>query len=373
MMKMLENSEMQSRLDQVQHWLIENQLDAMLCTLGQNFRYLFGLGAEPSERLVLAYIERDNSPKIVLPEFEVGNFAKYTPLDKSDLIGWEETGNPFMKVKDLFQKNNLSHSQVVVSPDMPYTFFSRIQKQLQSVSFHDGLSMFEELRMKKTDKEVEYLRKASELSARGIEFGFENLREGMTEIELAAIIRGFFMDNNTDKEPFVLVQFGENGADPHAGPSSRKLTKGDVVLIDAGMTYKGYWGDITNTSFFGEPTKEFLECYSIVEESNDQAIKIAKAGSSGADVDNMARQIITEKGYGEYFISRTGHGIGLDIHEAPYIISTNTRPLELQNTFTVEPGIYIPGKFGIRIEDDVIALKDCGERLSTPKRRYWEQ
>jgi len=227
--------------------------------------------------------------------------------------------------------------------------------------------------MIKTAKELQYLRKASELSAQGIEVGFANLQAGITEIEVAALIRQYYTDQGTDKEPFVIVQFGENAADPHAGPSSRKLRKGDVVLIDAGMTQNGYWGDITNTTFFGEPTEEFLKCYAIVEEANEAGVRAAKIGASGADVDHAARAVIEESGYGKYFLSRTGHGIGLDVHEAPYIISTNDSPLELNNVFTVEPGIYIAGKFGIRIEDDVIAQAETGERLSSPTRRYWEQ
>jgi Xaa-Pro aminopeptidase len=372
-MSFLEPTEMQNRFDRISRWLTEHDLDAVICALGQNFQYLFGLGAHPSERLVLAVIPKDQPPKIILPSFETGNFAKYTPMEPKDLIGWEETANPFQMVKTLFEKTNLSGKNVVVSPQMPYSFFSRIQNQVPSVNFHDGLSLFENLRMKKTEEELQCLRKASELSAQGIELGFENLREGITELELATIIRRFYTEQGTDKEPFVIVQFGENAADPHAGPSLRTLRKGDIVLIDAGMTQNGYWGDITNTTFFGEPTEEFLKYYAIVEKANEAGVQAAKIGTSGADVDRAARSVIEASGYGEYFLSRTGHGIGLDVHEAPYIISTNNRPLELNNVFTVEPGIYIAGKFGIRIEDDVIAQSATGERLSSPLRRYWEQ
>ncbi len=372
-MSFLEPTEMQNRLDRISCWLTEHNQDAVICALGLNFQYVFGLGAHPSERLVLAVLPKDQPPKIILPAFETGNFTKHTPMEKENLIGWEETENPFEMVKTLFEKTNLSGKNVVVSPQMPYSFFSRIQNQVPSVNFHDGLSLFENLRMKKTAKELQYLRKASELSAQGIELGFENLREGITEIELATIIRQYYTEQGTDKEPFVIVQFGENAADPHAGPSSRKLHQGDVVLIDAGMTHQGYWGDITNTTFFGEPSEEFLKCYAIVEDANEQGVRAAKVGASGANVDRAARSVIEASGYGEYFISRTGHGIGLDVHEAPYIISTNNRALELNNVFTVEPGIYIAGKFGIRIEDDVIAQSATGERLSSPTRRYWEQ
>ncbi|MHA1744781.1 MAG: M24 family metallopeptidase [Promethearchaeota archaeon] len=371
-MSLLEPVEMQNRLDRISHWLTDHDQDAVICTLGQNFQYTFGLDAHLSERLVLAVIPKDQPPKIILPSFEKGNFSKHTPMSADRLIGWEETENPFEMVKTLFEKTNLLEKNVVVSPQMPYSFFSRIQNQVPSVKFSDGLSLFENLRMKKTANELQYLRKASELSAQGIELGFENLREGITELELATIIRQFYTEQGTDKEPFCIVQFGKNAANPHAGPSSRTLRKGDIVLIDAGMTHHGYWGDITNTTFFGEPTEEFLKCYAIVEKANEAGVQAAKVGASGADVDRAARSVIEASGYGEYFLSRTGHGIGLDVHESPYIISTNNSPLELNNVFTVEPGIYIAGKFGIRIEDDVIAQPEAGERLSSPTRRYWE-
>ncbi len=152
-----------------------------------------------------------------------------------------------------------------------------------------------------------------------------------------------------------------------------KLKRDEVVLIDAGTSYNGYIGDITNTTVFGHPSEKFLEIYNIVEEANHRARDSVSVGISPSQVDAAARDYIVEKGYGQYFTHRTGQGIGLDVHEAPYIIQTNLVPLESKNTFTIEPGIYIPRKFGVRIEDDVVTKSDGCEQLSSPIRRYWEK
>ena len=311
-------------------------------------------------------------PKFILPRFEKGNFANNTSLQEDQLIGWEEIEDPFALVAKTMKNLEVSSGIIAISPQMPYTMFSRIQANLPAAQFRDGLAIFEEARISKSQDEIEHLKKASILSAEGIEAAFDILKEGITELEVAKFVKDYYEERTNGEESFVAVQFGENSANPHAGPSMRKLKQGDVVLIDAGTTLNGYWGDITNTTFFGTPTEEFLKVYTIVENANQQAITMGKLGKTGHDVDAAARYVIEDSGYGKYFTHRTGHGIGLDIHETPYMLATNMKPLKLNNTFTVEPGIYLPGKFGIRIEDDVFAQESTGTRLSSPKRRCWE-
>lgn len=363
--------DLQQNLKRIQVLLKNHKIDAMLCTLGQNFRYIFGLNAHPSERLVVALIAPLSEPIIVLPSFERGNVAQGTFLQKDQLVGWEETEDPYALVAEKLVQLHIANGVIAISPQMPYTMFSHIQEKLPDANFCDGLSVFEEARISKTDHEIEMLRKASNLSAEGIEAAFNILSEGMTELEVAKFIKDYYTERTNGEDSFIIVQFGENSSNPHAGPTSKKLKKGDVVLIDAGTTLDGYWGDITNTTFFGEPTDEFLRIYDIVERANQAAVIMGKVGKTGHEVDAAARKIIQESGYGEYFTHRTGHGIGLDIHESPYMLATNKTPLLLNNVYTVEPGIYLPGKFGVRIEDDVFAQKMSGVRLSAPKRRFW--
>ncbi|WP_371806112.1 M24 family metallopeptidase [Candidatus Lokiarchaeum ossiferum] len=362
---------LQQNVKRIQTLLKNHAIDAMLCTLGQNFRYVFGLNAHPSERLIVALISPLSEPLIILPSFEMGNVAQGTFLQENQLIGWEEIEDPFALVAKKLTQLHVEEGKIAISPQMPYTMFSRIQEKLPNAQFCDGLSIFEEARISKTDHEIEMLKKASSLSAEGIEAAFHILSEGMTELDVAKFIKDYYAERTNGEDSFVIVQFGENSSNPHAGPTSRKLKKGDVVLIDAGTTLDGYWGDITNTTFFGTPTEEFLKIYGIVERANQAAVLMGKIGKTGHEVDAAARQVIQESGYGEFFTHRTGHGIGLDIHESPYMLATNENPLLLNNVYTVEPGIYLPGKFGVRIEDDVFAQDKSGVRLSTPKRRFW--
>ncbi|MHA1167420.1 MAG: M24 family metallopeptidase, partial [Candidatus Hodarchaeales archaeon] len=156
-------------------------------------------------------------------------------------------------------------------------------------------------------------------------------------------------------------------------PTDKKLRKNEVVLIDAGTSIEGYNGDITNTTFFGKPAEEFLQVYSFVEEAQDRAVKAAKVNAIPEEVDAIARDYLNSEGYGDYFTHRTGHGLGLEVHEDPYIVKGNRIPLGMNNVFSIEPGVYMPGKFGVRIEDIVIAKKSSGERTCNPTRRYWEK
>ena len=194
----------------------------------------------------------------------------------------------------------------------------------------------------------------------------------MTEKDLAQILIKEMGDRSNEPVQFAAVQFGENTADPHAQPTMRKLHKDEAMIIDAGTSIEGYNGDITNTSFFGKPSKEFLDVYAIVEEAQERTVQASKPGISGADLDAVARNFITEKGYGQYFTHRTGHGIGLDVHEEPYIVGTNKTPLLVNQSHSVEPGIYLAGKFGVRIEDIVFVGKQGGIRSAKVNRRLWE-
>jgi Xaa-Pro dipeptidase len=359
-------------LSKVQAILEDRKIDLLLCTLGQNFRYISGFNEHISERITVALISPSDPLTIVLPSFEKGTLMHFSSIQEDQLIGWEEIEDPFEILAKTIENLHIKHNSIAISPQMPYTFFSRIQEKLPSVQFHDGLSIFEEARISKTEYEIEQLMKASALSAKGIEAALAILKEGISELEVAKFIKDFFNEHANGEPTFEIVQFGENSANPHAMPTNRQLKTGDVVIIDAGTSINGYSGDITCTTFFGNPTDEFLKIYAVVAEANQKAVEMGKVGKTGKDVDAAARNVIEKSGYGKYFIHRTGHGLGLDTHESPYMVGTNEKPLKLNTTFTVEPGIYIPGKFGVRIEDDVIAQESTGKRLSNPIRRFWE-
>jgi Xaa-Pro dipeptidase len=213
--------------------------------------------------------------------------------------------------------------------------------------------VIEEARLTKDKAELAAMRKACRMTLEVMASVPRIARTGMTELELARKIGG------------GIVQFGENAAVPHGGPSDRKLRKGDVILVDTGHTADGYWSDLTRTFFFGRKTRDFKEVYEVVERAQKAGIKAVKPGATCQSVDRAARKVIEDAGYGDYFIHRTGHGLGLDIHERPYLVKGNRTRLRPGMTVTIEPGIYLPGRFGVRIEDDVVVTKTGRRVLSS--------
>jgi Xaa-Pro dipeptidase len=366
------NKEFQLRIEKTQKLLRDRSIQALICTLGTNFQYLLNAGSESFERLVVAIIKSNGTPHLLCPAFELQNYLENTPLSQDNISVWEEIENPFLLLKKICIDKGIHDTNIAISPQTSFTVFSKIKSVLPDATFVDALPIMEAVRIAKTDQEIEFMKKASHFSARGIEAALDLLVVGITEKEVSALVEKKMSSLSGESSLFALVQFGANSSNPHGSPSNKKLKKDEVVLIDAGTSYQGYVGDITNTTVFGKPNEKFLEIYNIVEEANYCATTSGRVGILPSQVDAAARDYIIEKGYGQYFTHRTGHGIGLDVHEAPYIIQTNLVPLGLSNTYTIEPGIYLPGKFGVRIEDDVFVKINGCEQLSSPIRRYWE-
>ena len=371
----ISDNEYNLRVTKIQDYIKKSDIDALLVTLGKNFQYTFGSKAKPTERLTLGIISvKAEKPRMICPAFEVTNIEKTTPVPKDLIFSWEETESPFILVKEVLTDLSLADSTIAISPQTPFTHFKKIEQELPKATFIDGYSAFRRVRMEKTETEVKLLQLANKATSNGIEATFSQLKEGLTEKDVSKIVSKEMSDRSGEASQFAAVQFGENSADPHGLPTNRKLKKGEVVLIDAGTSVEGYNGDITNTTFFGTPTKAFLEVYDIVEEAQQRAVDKSQEGVAPEDVDDAARSFIEAKGYGKYFTHRTGHGIGLDVHEDPYIVSKNKEPLLLHTTHSVEPGIYMNGKFGVRIEDIVIVNQGkSATRSADVKRRFWEK
>lgn len=369
----IKQSDYTYRLEKIQALLQDQQQDALLLTLGKNFQYLLGSNAHLMERLVLAIVPSEGQPELVSPTFEVGNFAKTTPIPLDRIHPWEETEDPYQLTKEVLGRLGIADGSFVLTPSTPFTLYSKIHSYLPHAAFTDAYPLLKDARLSKTEGELACLQEANTLTAQAIEATFDQLEEGMTEKEVAVLLRRELTDRSGEEVPFAIVQFGVNTADPHGLPTDKKLQPGEVVLIDAGTTVEGYNGDITNTTVFGKPSADFLKVYAIVEEAQERAVDKARDGTPAEQVDQAARAYITEEGYGQYFTHRTGHGVGLDVHEDPYIVGGNVTPLALGQTHSVEPGIYIPGQFGVRIEDIVEVGQDRAIRLANPARRYWER
>ncbi|MHA1990172.1 MAG: M24 family metallopeptidase [Candidatus Hodarchaeales archaeon] len=369
----LTTDEFKIRIDKVQTLLKKFDLDGLIATLEVNFRYLFKSDAHISERLTAVILPKQGKPSLITPLFEKQNMLNSTPLGEDQIYTWEETEDPYVLLASECKRLDLSVAKLSLTPYTPYTVFKQLQSSLPKASFSDSFDIFKEARITKTETELNLLRLAAKYSADAIETSIINhLSSGMTENELSTKVSQELTNLSGEPAHFALVQFGENSAISHSMPTQKKLNNNSVVLIDAGTSVHGYNGDITNTTFFGNPSDEFLEIYGIVEQANEVGVQSAKANTPCEDVDRYTRAVIKEKGYGKFFTHRTGHGIGLEVHEDPYIVEGNKKPLELNQVHSVEPGIYLPNKFGVRIEDDVIVGSNNGLRAVNPNRRLWE-
>jgi Xaa-Pro dipeptidase len=351
-----------NNVSRLQVMLRKSNIDCVIVPLGINFRWLFNSLEEPSERLLVGIIDSENPPQLLVPTFEVERIKKMTGV--RECIGWDEMQDPYDFLSDIIPER--SRNLIGIEPKMWFSVYNNIFKVFPNNKFINAESIFIELRAVKDKEEQNYLAKASQKSGDAIVDTFNELEVGISESEVKKILVKKLTWGPREKAG-ALVQFGDNSAFPHYHGGETKLKKDNVVLIDAGGTFNNYWGDITITTVFGKASRRFKEIYDIVFDANVKGKESAAQNNLPCEVDNITRNHITKKGYGEYFTHRTGHGIGLEVHEHPYIVGNNQKPLIPGNAFTVEPGIYLPGEFGVRIEDDVIKTSTGIETSKIPR------
>ncbi len=349
-----------NRISKLRSGLKNKNIDAALIIPGPNLRYFTGFKVEAFERLLTLIIPTYSSElSLITPMLEYER-AKALGIEGLSIIGYRDDEDPY---EILVKRLKDAGAEVVgVEGFMPFRTVSKLLKAGFRLTEVDDLVY--SMRITKDTYEVELMRRASRIDEEAIKEGFRNLKSGLTEKEVSRIVREKAEELGAEEVPFCVVQSGPNTALPHAESSSRRIEVGDVVLFDVGVRVEGYFADITRTVVLGEPKPEHMKIYNIVKEAQERAIKAVKPGVTAESIDATARNIIEESGYGEYFIHRTGHGLGLEVHEEPYIRAGNKMVLKEGMAFTVEPGIYLPGKFGVRIEDDIVVTKDGFEDLT---------
>ncbi len=360
--------ELAKRWSVAQSKLAEKEIDALLIPLGVNFQYFFGKAGNPSERFLCGIIPKEGDPFLLTPAFERSNFAKATGIE--DIIIWEETESPYRNLAKELDERKIG-SKIGVDPKLWIVEVERLRKVTER-KFYSAGSIIDNLRLIKSEWEIEQLKAAAKASAEGIMATFERLREGMTEKEVVPLLNEELSARSGNPITYALVQFGPNSALPHGYPTDRKLKSGDVVLLDVGTNVNGYQGDITITKPFGRAPEKFHEIYDIVYDANRKAFAADQEGAIPSELDKIARSYIEDHGYGRFFTHRLGHGLGLEVHEHPYLVGTNNVPMIAGSAHTIEPGIYIEGKFGVRIEDDVYVTKDGAKRLFDVPRYTWD-
>ncbi len=360
---------LEERQKRLKELMKTNGSECLLLFPGVDLFYSTGLEIHASERLTTAIIPADTDPIIICPSFEKTRLER--GIETGTIRTWAEDENPFELLGKTLQELDVDQKQIALDNKLWFEWFLKIREQIPKATFVDAKAIVQASRLIKSEGEISLLREATKIAANSIKDTFAEAEVGMTELEIVKIVSEK-LAKASGTAAFATVQSGPNTAIPHAGPSERKIEKNDVLLIDAGPKYKGYLGDITITSVIGEPSEKFKKIYDIVYKANRAAFAVAKEGIIAEDVDKAARQVITKEGFGKYFTHRLGHGIGVEVHEAPYMVSGNKLVLKDGMCHTIEPGIYIEGEFGVRIEDDVVIRKNNCEFLYETPRRIWE-
>src|SRR5580693_2835879 len=353
------------RLARVADAVLASGLDVLLLTPGPDLRYVTGYDAKQLERLTCLAVPAQGDPALFVPRLELPA-AQASPAGSLglEIVPWEETADPFAMVVGLL--GNVS--AVGLSDRMWALFVLRFRDVLPSARLALASRALRPLRIRKTPAEVVALREAGEAIDRVHAQVPGWLRAGRTEREVGADITEAILAEGHATVDFVIVASGPNAASPHHEVCDRVLTAGDAVVVDIGGTMpSGYCSDSTRTYAIGEPPAEFTAYYKVLYDAQEAACAAVRPGVTAESVDAAAREPITRAGFGEAFFHRTGHGIGLEAHEDPYIVAGNSEPLEPGMAFSVEPGIY-PGPHGARIEDIVVCTEDGYERLNhTPR------
>ena len=332
--------------------LRERGIAALLLSPGSDLAYLSGYRIFATERLTCLVVTDRGDATLVLPELESPRAKVAAP--ELPQRTWGETDDPYAVVASLVA----SAGDVAVADQMWALFVLRLERVLAGRSFVAASTVTRELRMRKDALEREALAAVSAAAdrayARMRERAFIGRRERDVAAELAALLR----EEGHDEVAFTIVASGPNGASPHHETGDRAIAKGDVVVCDFGGTRASYCSDITRTVAPGAADQEATRVHDAVRRAQEAGYAAARAGATCESVDAAARRVIDDAGYGRYFIHRLGHGIGLDGHEHPYLVSGNTERLEVGMAFSIEPGIYLPGRFGVRIEDIAIVGDD---------------
>ena len=357
---------MNTRIQKCIELIKANDLAGVVLNPGQSLTYLSGLHFHLMERPTILIITHEGEIAVVLPELEKGKLTGEAESFQAFTYG-DDPGTWHTAFEQAASALKLETGRVGVEPEqLRFLELQYLNAAFPGVDFLDGSEVFAVLRLNKDEEEVAKMRRAAMIAQEALLATLRTLRLGVTEKVVAnELIIQLLRAGSNPNLPFEpIVAFGENSANPHAVPTDRALTPGDLVLFDWGASYDGYLSDITRTFTFGGVEEELQQIGDIVRRANQAGRDAGAPGLAAGTVDLAARAVIEEAGYGLYFFHRTGHGLGMSPHEAPYIYAENDQILTLGMTFTVEPGIYLPGRGGVRIEDDVVVTANGLQTLT---------
>jgi len=369
-------TERQGRIEKARRLMREQGIDALMLTGGTSMVYFTGIQWGNSERLLAAFIPATGRPFLVTPKFEEERAMEQVALGPmqgtADVYPWEEHEDPYAVIATALRARGLTTATIACEETVRFQFTYGVTN-LPAVKVVDGTPVTAGCRMVKDAHELALMRHASAVTLKAYEAAWKSLREGMTQDEFGRLVSQ--AHSRLGYSGSAGVQVGKFSALPHGSATPQVIREGSILLSDGGWKVEGYSSDISRTFVLGRPTEKMKDVFEIEFRAQTAALRAARPGLPGEAGDAAARKVIVDAGYGpdyKYFSHRVGHGMGMDGHEWPYLVRGNTRLLEPGMVFSDEPGIYIPGEFGIRLEDDMV-ITETGAELFTPQSESLEK
>ena len=370
--------ERQARIEKAQRLMHEESIDAVMLTGGTSMIYYANVRWGLSERLFTVILPRTGRPFAVTPAFEEDRTREQLemgPLGEAgtDVMIWQEDESPYQLVADGLRARGLGSGTLGIEETVRFVFSDGVAQAAPSLTLTSAIPVTAGCRGVKTEHELELMHLASKVTLEAYEAAWKALDEGMTQSQFANLVRA--AHSRLGFSGGAGVQTGEYSALPHGSVAQQVIREGTSLLIDGGCSVEGFRSDISRTFVLGTPTDKMKHVFDVVLEAQTKALQTARPGLPCEAVDYAARQVIEDAGFGpdyKYFSHRVGHGMGMDGHEWPYLVRGNKLPLEPGMTFSDEPGIYIPGEFGVRLEDDMV-ITEGGAELMTPQSRSLEE
>lgn len=362
--------ERRGRLERARRLMIEHKIDALMLTGGTSLVYFTGMRWGLSERLLGVVLPARGQAFVVCPSFEEARAREQLalgPLGATDVLTWEEDEDPYALVAQGLRDRQIASGRLGIEETVRFVFSNGVAAAAPALTLTSGTPVTAGCRMVKDAHELALMRFASQVTLKAYEAAYRAITDGMSQTEFARLVSA--AHQRLGYQGGASVQVGEYSALPHGSATPQTIREGSILLIDGGCSVEGYVSDISRTFVLGKPTDTMRRVFDVERRAQDAALAAARPGVACEAVDAAARKVVVDAGYGpayKYFTHRVGHGMGMDGHEWPYLVKGNTLPLAAGMTFSDEPGIYLPGEFGIRLEDDM-AITAEGAELFTPQ------
>jgi Xaa-Pro dipeptidase len=375
--KPITTAEREQRMERARQLMAEQKMDAIMVMGGTSLVYFSNIRWWMSERTFALILPVKGSPFYVCPAFEEDRareqIASGPGGDNAEVRTWQEDESPYQRVAEGLKARGLSTGKLGMEETVRYVFSEGVGKAAPGLHITSATLVTAGCRMIKSQHELQLMKLANEVTLAAYEAAYLSTKEGMTQNDFGSMVQAAHAQQGF--QGGASIQVGENSALPHGSAKPQVIREGTILLMDGGCTAEGYESDISRTVVLGKPTDKMKQVFEIVHKAQSAALAAAKPGVQCHAVDAAARKVITDAGYGpdyKHFTHRVGHGIGMDGHEWPYLVRGNTLPLAANMTFSDEPGIYIRGEFGVRLEDDMY-ITENGAELFTPQSKSLEE